>query len=60
MDFLGLRTLTVIQDAVQMIGRKDTGQALDMDQIDYDDQEVLRFYRNRQDRRRVPAGKRAA
>lgn len=40
MDFLGLRTLTVIQNAVQMIG-KDTGVLLDMDKIDYDDRKVL-------------------
>ena len=40
MDFLGLRTLTVISDAVKLI-KKDTGISLDMDQIDYDDRKVL-------------------
>ncbi len=40
MDFLGLRTLTVIQDAVRLV-EKDTGRILDMDKIDYDDKEVL-------------------
>ncbi|MBQ8306509.1 MAG: DNA polymerase III subunit alpha [Blautia sp.] len=40
MDFLGLRTLTVIQDAVKLIER-DTGRVLDMKQIDYDDKKVL-------------------
>ncbi len=40
MDFLGLRTLTVIQSAVQMVG-KSTGVFIDIDAIDYDDQAVL-------------------
>lgn len=40
MDFLGLRTLTVIQNAVRLI-EKDTGVFLDMEKIDYDDKKVL-------------------
>ena len=40
MDFLGLRTLTVIQNAINLI-EKDTGIRLDMDKIDYDDKAVL-------------------
>ncbi len=40
MDFLGLRTLTVIQNAVKMIER-DTGTAIDIDHIDFDDKAVL-------------------
>ena len=40
MDFLGLRTLTVIQDAVGMI-EKDQGVRLDMETIDYDDKAVM-------------------
>ena len=40
MDFLGLRTLTVIQDAVHMI-EKDYGTRLDLDHIDYNDQKVM-------------------
>ena len=40
MDFLGLRTLTVIKDAVDMI-EKDTGVHIDVDHIDYDDKRVL-------------------
>ncbi|MDY5022344.1 MAG: DNA polymerase III subunit alpha [Blautia sp.] len=40
MDFLGLRTLTVIQNAVNLI-QQDTGIRLDMDHIDYDDKKVL-------------------
>ena len=40
MDFLGLRTLTVIQNAVRMV-EKTTGIALDMDTIDYNDAKVL-------------------
>ncbi len=40
MDFLGLRTLTVIQNAVDMIAR-DTGVQIDIDHIDFDDKAVL-------------------
>ena len=39
MDFLGLRTLTVIQDAVRMIEKK-IGQPLDIDNINYEDSKV--------------------
>lgn len=39
MDFLGLRTLTVIQNAAKLVER-DKGVALDMDHIDYDDKKV--------------------
>lgn len=40
MDFLGLRTLTVIQNAVQYV-EKNKGIRLDMEHIDYDDKAVL-------------------
>ncbi len=40
MDFLGLRTLTVIQNAVDFV-EKSTGIRLDIDNIDYDDKAVL-------------------
>ena len=40
MDFLGLRTLTVIQDAVEMIERSH-GVKIDIDHIDFDDKKVL-------------------
>ena len=40
MDFLGLRTLTVIQSAIDLI-EKNTGVRLFMDKIDYDDKAVL-------------------
>ena len=40
MDFLGLRTLTVIQNAVKMINR-NYNMNLDIDNIDFDDKEVL-------------------
>ncbi|MDD6168575.1 MAG: DNA polymerase III subunit alpha [Lachnospiraceae bacterium] len=40
MDFLGLRTLTVIDDAVKMI-KKGKGISIDIDHIDYDDKAVL-------------------
>ena len=40
MDFLGLRTLTVIRDAVNLI-QKSKGIHIDIDNIDYDDKKVL-------------------
>ena len=40
MDFLGLRTLTVIHDAVNFV-EKSTGKRILMDEIDYDDKAVL-------------------
>ncbi len=39
MDFLGLRTLTVIRDAVEMV-LQNHGKTIDIDAIDIDDQEV--------------------
>ena len=40
MDFLGLRTLTVIHDAVEFV-EKSCGKRIDIDQIDYNDPKVL-------------------
>ena len=40
MDFLGLRTLTVIQDAVNLVNKTHPGK-LDIDKIDYNDQNVM-------------------
>lgn len=40
MDFLGLRTLTVIQNAVRLV-EKDLGISIDIDQIDFEDKKVL-------------------
>ena len=40
MDFLGLRTLTVINDAVELV-EKNHGIRIDVDNIDYDDKKVL-------------------
>ncbi len=40
MDFLGLRTLTVIQNAVKL-AQKTEGRVIDIDQIDYNDPKVL-------------------
>ncbi len=42
MDFLGLRTLTVIQDAVRL-AEKSSGKAIDIDAIDYNDKKVLDY-----------------
>ncbi len=39
MDFLGLRTLTVIQDAVKFV-KQESGIDIDIDNIDYDDKKV--------------------
>ena len=40
MDFLGLRTLTVIQNAVRL-AQKDYGISIDIDHIDFNDKKVL-------------------
>ena len=40
MDFLGLRTLTVIQNAVQLV-EKNKGIKIDIDHIDFNDKAVL-------------------
>ena len=40
MDFLGLRTLTVIQNAVRLV-EESKGISIDIDNIDYDDKAVL-------------------
>lgn len=42
MDFLGLRTLTVIQNAVRY-AEKSTKKSIDLNQIDYNDKEVLDY-----------------
>ena len=56
MDFLGLRTLTVIQNAVHLV-EQDTGVKLDMQHIDYNDEKSPGFSWNRPFRWCVPAGK---
>lgn len=40
MDFLGLRTLTVLRDAVDLI-EKDKGIHIDIDHLDFDDKKVF-------------------
>lgn len=42
MDFLGLRTLTVIQNAVKM-AEKNNGIKLDLDHVDYNDPKVMQM-----------------
>lgn len=42
MDFLGLRTLTVLRDAVNMI-KENKKTVVDLDNIDYDDKNVYRM-----------------
>lgn len=39
MDFLGLRTLTVIRDAIELI-RENTGTVIDLDKLDFNDKNV--------------------
>ena len=43
MDFLGLRTLTVIKDTLDQI-RENRGIDIDIDNIDYEDKEVLELF----------------
>ena len=54
MDFLGLRTLTVIQDAAKL-AEKSSGKAIDMGAIDYNDKKVLDSIGSG---KRIPVGKR--
>ena len=42
MDFLGLRTLTVMNDTVQLI-KQNRGIEVDLDKIDFDDKEVYKM-----------------
>ena len=42
MDFLGLRTLTVMRDAVAMI-KENRGIEVDLDKVDFDDKEVYKM-----------------
>lgn len=42
MDFLGLRTLTVMNDAIGMI-KENRGVTIDLDKIDFDDKEVYKM-----------------
>lgn len=44
MDFLGLRTLTVIKDSLEAIER-NYGIKIDLDEIDYEDPEVLELFK---------------
>ena len=53
MDFLGLSTLTLIDDALKEI-KRTTGETLDIDAIPMDDAEDLRAVCRRADRRRLP------
>ncbi len=43
MDFLGLRTLTVIQDTVALI-EENHGEKIDFDEISYEDKDVLEMF----------------
>jgi len=47
MDFLGLRTLTVLQDALELI-RERTGEILDLDTLPLDDPATFDLLRNAQ------------
>ena len=42
MDFLGLRTLTVMSDAIKMV-KENRGIHIDLDKIDFDDKEVYKM-----------------
>lgn len=43
MDFLGLRTLTVIHDAINAVNERHPEAHLDIDGIDYDDPKVMEY-----------------
>lgn len=43
MDFLGLRTLTVIEDAVKSVNERHPEAGLDIEKIDYDDPKVMEY-----------------
>jgi DNA polymerase-3 subunit alpha len=43
MDFLGLKTLTIIQDAIKLI-KKNYGKEIDIDHIPYDDPKTFALY----------------
>ncbi|MBM7550108.1 DNA polymerase III subunit alpha [Peptoniphilus gorbachii] len=43
MDFLGLRTLTVIRDAINLI-RENEGKTISFEKFDYNDPEVLKMF----------------
>ncbi len=57
MDFLGLRNLTIIRDALEMI-EENHGVKIDFSSMDYDDPAVVRHHRQRQHPGDIPAGKR--
>jgi DNA polymerase-3 subunit alpha len=48
MDFLGLRTLTVIDRTVEMVNRRHGGDRLVIDQVPLDDEETYNLYRSAQ------------
>ena len=54
MDFLGLRTLTVIRDAETAVQKKDP--SFSMAKLDYDDKATYEMLGRGRDRGRVPAG----
>ncbi len=43
MDFLGLKTLSILKDAVEMI-EQNTGRKIDIDEIPLDDQKTFKLY----------------
>ena len=43
MDFLGLRTLTVIRDAINLI-KENQGKTINFDNFNYDDKDVLKMF----------------
>ena len=56
MDFLALRNLTVIKDALDRI-EENHGVKLNMSELDMSDPAVYELLSERKDRRRVPVGK---
>lgn len=56
MDFLGLRTLTVVHEAVRLI-REGRGVHIDIDNISCDDDKTYALLRSQPDHGRFPVGK---
>lgn len=57
MDFLGLRTLTVVENAVNEI-KRIYGIDVDIDNLEDDDPKVYELIFTGKDRRRISVGKR--
>ena len=60
MDFLGLSTLTLIDDALEEIKRTDRRSTLDIDSVPLDDAKTYQLFQDGADLRRLPVRELAA